>query len=76
MHHAVEMAVLSSIQHPNVVQAYACMPEMARIEGGAHGLCMAPRAPTWRCMGLHAPAWDRMGVHEPAWGRVRLHGTA
>jgi hypothetical protein len=29
LRHAVEMAVLSSVRHPNIVQAYACMPDVA-----------------------------------------------
>ncbi|KIY98940.1 hypothetical protein MNEG_9020 [Monoraphidium neglectum] len=29
--HAMEMAVLSSVQHPSIVQAYACLPDMARL---------------------------------------------
>lgn len=34
MRHVVEMAVLSSIAHPNIVQAFACLVDMAREEDG------------------------------------------
>ena len=44
MQDAVEMAVLSSVQHPNIVQLYACLTNMAEV-AGARAEPAAPRAP-------------------------------
>jgi hypothetical protein len=49
---AVEMAVLSSVQHPNIVQMYACLTDMVEVQPGARRAgaraackaCPAPRA--------------------------------
>jgi hypothetical protein len=30
--HAFEMAVLSSVQHPNIVQAYSCLTDMIDVD--------------------------------------------
>ena len=35
MKDAVEMAVLSSVQHPNIVSVYSCLTDMVEIGGGA-----------------------------------------
>ena len=35
MHDAIEMAVLSSIAHPNIVQAYANLTDMVEVPLGA-----------------------------------------
>jgi hypothetical protein len=49
---AVEMAVLSSLQHPGIVSVYACLTDMVEVGGG----------PGWRG-GLLAPCITRL----PAW---------
>jgi hypothetical protein len=37
MSDAMEMAVLSSITHPSIVQVYACLTDMVPISSGAGG---------------------------------------
>jgi hypothetical protein len=34
MKDAVEMAVLSSVQHPNIVSVYSCLTDMVDVSGG------------------------------------------
>jgi hypothetical protein len=34
---AMEMAVLSSVQHPHIVQLYSCLIQMVQTNGGALG---------------------------------------
>jgi hypothetical protein len=62
---AVEMAVLSSVSHPNIVQRFACMPHMAKVhddgEGGrGRGECLGRphRASRWRSDPLSAPPFE------------------
>jgi hypothetical protein len=39
---ALEMAVLSSVTHPNIVQVYSCMTDMVEVEGAFAPLLPAP----------------------------------
>jgi hypothetical protein len=45
MKSAMEMAVLTSIQHPNIVRVYACLTDLVE-EAGEHVL--------WACTGVPA----------------------
>jgi hypothetical protein len=42
MKDAVEMAVLSSVTHPNIVSVYSCMTDMVEVEGAVAPLLPAP----------------------------------
>jgi hypothetical protein len=35
---AMEMAVLSSVQHPNIVQVYSCLTDMVEVPAGERDL--------------------------------------
>jgi hypothetical protein len=39
---AVEMAVLSSVQHPNIVQVYSCLTDMIEVLPGARPFGAVP----------------------------------
>ena len=50
MQHATEMAVMSSIQHPNVVAVYSCLTDMVEASpSGARQAQVQPRrSARWR----------------------------
>jgi hypothetical protein len=54
----MKMAVLSSVQHPSIVQAYACLPDMARLPGGRNGRSYSAQH-TWSLASL------RLGYQNP-----------
>jgi hypothetical protein len=37
MRDAVEMAVLTSVQHPNIVKVYACLTDLVEMVAGGRG---------------------------------------
>jgi hypothetical protein len=66
---AMEMAVLSSVQHPNIVQVFSCLTDMVYIEDGEPSpRANASQAPfntgqTTACM--HGSKASHAPVHPP-----------
>jgi hypothetical protein len=51
MKDAVEMAVLSSVQHPNIVSVYSCLTDMVEIGGGEVWPDLTGKLRTFRASG-------------------------
>jgi hypothetical protein len=59
MKDAVEMAVLSSVQHPNIVSVYSCLTDMVDVTGGLLPARAGPVRAAARGLALPPSAWRK-----------------